>query len=54
MEKKSSGKSAKTRFFINTEYRDRKIGGKKREKKIFQKHTNMVSEICWKKIVSKK
>ena len=30
------------------------MGGKKREKKFFQKHTNRVSEKCWKKIVSKK
>ena len=38
MEKKS-GKSAKTRFFIKHEYRDQKMGGKKREKNFFQNHT---------------
>ena len=52
--KKSSGKSAKTRFLYTHEYRDQKMGGKKREEKIFKKHTNRVSKNCWKKIVSKK
>jgi len=40
----SSGKCAKTRFFINTEYRDQKNRRKKTREKIFQKHTNRVSK----------
>jgi len=52
--KKSSGKSAKTCFLYTHEYRHQKMGGKKREKKFFQKHTNRVLEKCWKIIVSKK
>ena len=41
MEKKSSGKSAKTRFFINPENRDQKIGGKNARKN-FSKNTRIV------------
>jgi len=41
--KKSSRKSAKTRFLKTHEYRDQKMGGKKREKKLFQKHTYFAS-----------
>ena len=52
--KKSSGKSAKTNFLWKHEYRDQKIGGKKREKIFFQKHTYIASFIRWKKIVWKK
>ena len=52
--KKSSGKSAKTCFLYTHEYRHQKMGGKKREKKFFQKHTNRLCEKCWKIIVSKK
>jgi len=37
--------------FINTRISSSKNGGKKREKKFFQKYTNRVSEKCWKKIV---
>jgi len=32
----------------------KKNGGKKREKKFFQKHTDFASKQRWKKIVSKK
>ena len=49
----SSGKGAKTRFFINTEYRDQKMGGGKNAKKIFKKHTirypKNKKKIIWKK-----
>ena len=51
--KKSSEKSAKNVFLYSHEYRDQKMGGKKREEKIVIKHTNRVSKNCWKKIVWK-
>ena len=38
--KKSSGKSAKTRFFINPDNRDQKIGGKNARKN-FSKNTRI-------------
>ena len=38
--KKSSQNSAKTRFLYSHEYRDQEMGGKKRVKQFFQKHTN--------------
>ena len=37
---KSSEKSAKQGFLHSHEYRDQKMGGKKRAKQFFQKHTN--------------
>jgi len=46
-------KKCEIRFLLTHEYRDQKIRGKKREKKIFLKHTNRVSQKCWKQIVSK-
>ena len=44
LEKKSSEKSAKKRFLYSHEYRDQKMGGKKRAKQIFQKHTYSASK----------
>ena len=52
--KKSSGKSAKKRFFYSLEYRTKKMGGKKLAKQLFQKHTNNVTKKVPKKIVGKK
>ena len=52
--KKSSGKSVKIRFLYTHEYCDQKMGGKKREKIFFQKHTHIASFKRWKKIVWKK
>jgi len=49
--KKSSEKSAKTRFLYSQEYRYQKMG-EKREKQFFQKHTNSASK-KWEKIVVK-
>ena len=46
--KKSSGKSAKTLFYKYTNI-VKKNRGKKREVKIFKKHTNRVTKKCWKK-----
>ena len=45
--KKSSEKSAKNVFLYSHEYRDQKMGGKKRAKQFFQKHTNSTSKKCW-------
>ena len=39
-EKKTSERSAKKRFLYSHEYRDEKMGGTKRPKQFFQKHTN--------------
>ena len=44
--KKSSEKSAKNVFLYSHEYRDQKMGGKKRAKQFFQKHTNSASKKC--------
>jgi len=41
--KKSSVKSAKTRFLLKHEYRDQKMG-KKREKNFFRKHMKRVTK----------
>ena len=53
MGKKSSEKSPKNVFLNSHEYRDKKIGGTKRAKQFFQKHTNSASKKCWEKIVGK-
>ena len=45
--KKSSEKSAKNVFLYSHEYRDQKMGGKKRAKQFFQKHTNSANKKCW-------
>jgi len=37
-------KSEKTRFLYSHEYRDQEMGGKKRVKQFFQKHTNSASK----------
>jgi len=50
--KKSSQKSAKTRFLNSHEYRTKKWG-KKRAKQFLQKHTNSASKKVGEKIVSK-
>ena len=42
MEKKSYGKSAKTRFLWKHEYRDQKMGGGKNARKIFSKNTRIL------------
>ena len=42
--KKSSEKSAKNVFLYSHEYSDQKIGGTKRAKQFFQKHTNSASK----------
>ena len=42
--KKSSQNSAKTRFLYSHEYRDQEMGGGKRVKQFFQKHTNSASK----------
>ena len=51
--KKSSEKSAKNVFLYSHEYRDQKMGWKKRAKQFFQTHTNSASK-KWEKIVRKK
>ena len=52
--KKSSEKSAKNVFLYSHEYRDQKMGGTKRAKQFFQKHTNNASKKCWEKNCRKK
>ena len=52
--KKSSEKSAKNVFLYSHEYRDQKMGGEKRSKQFFQKHTNSASKNVGEKIVGKK
>ena len=52
--KKSSEKSAKNVFLYSHEYRDQKMGGTKRAKQFFQKHTNSASKKCWGKNRRKK
>jgi len=47
--KKSSEKSAKNVFLYSHEYRDQKMGGTKRAKQFFQKHTISASKNVWKK-----
>ena len=44
MGKISFQKSEKTRFLYSHEYRDQEMGGKKRVKQFFQKHTNSASK----------
>ena len=39
-------KVRKTFFFYSHEYRDQKMGGTKRAKQFFQKHTNIASKKC--------
>ena len=52
--KKSSYKSAKKRFLYSHEYCHQNMGGKKRAKQFFQKHTNSASKNVAKKILIKK
>jgi len=52
--KKPSHKSAKKRFLYSNEYRQQYMGGKKRAKQFFQKHTNSASKNVAKKIIGKK
>ena len=47
--KKSSENSAKKFFLYSQEYHDQKMGGIKRAKQFFQKHTNCASKKCWEK-----
>ena len=47
--KKSSQKSAKTRFLYSHGNRDQQMWGKKHAKQFFQKHTISASKICWEK-----
>ena len=51
--KKSSEKSAKNVFLYSHEYRDQKMGGKKRAKQFFQKLTNSASKIVGEKMSEK-
>ena len=44
--KKSSERSEKN-VFLFIEYRDQKMGGKKRAKQILEKHTNSANKKCW-------
>ena len=52
--KKSSEKSAKNIFLYSHEYRDQKMGGTKRAKQFFQKHTNSANKKCLGKKLRKK
>ena len=52
--KKRRKKVGKTFFLYSHEYRDQKMGGKKRAKQFFQKHTNSASKKCWEKNRRKK
>jgi len=52
--KKSSQKSAKTRFIYSHEYRDQKMGVKNSRNNFSKKHTNSASKKCWEKIRRKK
>ena len=52
--KQSSERSEKNVFLYSHVYRYQKIGGKKREKQFFQKHTISASKKCLEKIVGKK
>ena len=52
--KKSSEKSEKNVFLNSHKYRDQKMGGIKRAKQFFQKHTNSASKKCWEKNRRKK
>ena len=54
MEKNRLEKVRKQVFFYKNTNIVTKNREKKREGKIFKKHTNRVSKKCWKKIVSKK
>jgi len=51
--KKSSEKGGKARFLYSHEYRDQKMGRKKRAKQFFQKHTISASK-KWEKNRRKK
>jgi len=51
--KKTSEKSANNVSIYSHEYRDQKMGGKKRAKQFFQKHTNSARKKVGKKIVGK-
>ena len=44
--KKIVGKKCEKRFLYSNEYRDQKIGGTKRAKQIFQKHTISARKKC--------
>ena len=44
---KSSENSAKNVFLYSHEYHDQKMGGIKRAKQFFHKHTNSESKKCW-------
>ena len=48
------GKSAKNVFLYSHEYRDQKMGGKKRAIQFFQKHKNNAIKKCWGKNRRKK
>jgi len=52
--KKSSERCPKKPFLYPHEYRDQNMGGKKRAKQFFQKHTNMATKKCWEKNRRKK
>ena len=52
--KKIVGKKCEKRFLYSHEYRDQKMGGTKRAKQFFQKHTNSASKKCLRKNRRKK
>jgi len=47
-------KVRKTFFLYSHEYRAEKMGGKKRAKQFFQKHSNKAVKKCWEKKTSEK
>ena len=51
---KNRRKSANNVFLYSHEYRDQKMGGEKRAKQSFQKHTNSSNKKCWEKNRRKK
>ena len=54
MGKKLSERTEKNVFLYSHEYRDQKMGEKKRAKQYFQKHMNSASKNCWGKNCRKK
>ena len=52
--KKIVGKKCEKVFLYSQEYSDQKMGGTKRAKQFFQKHTNSGSKKCWGKNRRKK
>ena len=51
---KNLRKIVRKRFLYSHEYHDQKMGGTKRAKQFFQKHTNSAIKKCWEKNRRKK